>query len=132
MSDLIRLTPGMMLAVCYDVDVGPPGCECADDDPQLQLLAQEVSRCRIDALAWDGETLWILELKPYALPGAVGQVLTYRCLLSSDLPQSFQLSAAVVARAAHAATTKCARSFGIVVSLVSGSAVSIPSDPESL
>lgn len=115
MDRLIELTPGLMTAVCYDVAVGPNGCIVDPGQEQLAQLADPLTRCRLDALAWDGELLWILELKTYALPIGVGQLLMYRCLLPDDLADDVQLEMALVCNAIHQATIQCAARAGVLI-----------------
>lgn len=118
MQDFLLGVPAFAVSVCYDVQTGPVGCELGDCDPQLRAVASATQRCRIDALAWDGSTYWIIELKPYALPLAVGQLLTYHCLLTIDDGLSLPCSLVLVCRAAHQGAINCAGRFGIPIAIV--------------
>jgi len=66
--------------VWYDVKVGKPIDTPPNASPSLLAIAEGTGAKRIDVVALVGNTLWIIELKPYANHAALGQVILYRTL----------------------------------------------------
>ena len=61
----------------YDVKVGLGRETMEDLPPELQKDWRDLTRKRIDAVAWAPDAIYIIELKPQATLGAIGQVLGY-------------------------------------------------------
>jgi hypothetical protein len=68
----------------YDIHVGD-GLPVDDAWPEnVKAMSQAITRHRIDAMCWKEKTLWIMEIKPYAGVGGIGQLLSYRELYVKD------------------------------------------------
>lgn len=62
----------------YDIHLGP-GAELPDDAPDWVIRqSQAVSRDRVDVVGHRGDAIWIIEIKPRAGKGAIGQLIQYR------------------------------------------------------
>ena len=62
----------------YDVHVGR-GYGYDEDSPDWHLrLARGLTQYRIDVVGWNSRNATIIEVKPYAGLGALGQLLSYR------------------------------------------------------
>mgnify|MGYP001564971754 CR=1 FL=1 len=82
----IHQYPGYFSQVAYDVHVGE-GIIIPDGyDESLRGMAKTLTQKRIDVVGMAGGIAWIVEVKSYAGVTAVGQVMTYRQLLSQDHP----------------------------------------------
>jgi hypothetical protein len=55
--------------------------------PWLATMATALTQKRVDVVALTSAGTWILEIKPRAGPGAVGQLLTYLSLYAAQHPE---------------------------------------------
>lgn len=69
--------PGKLWLMDYDVKVGLGREPLEDIPPELHKDWRDLTRKRIDAVAWGKVNIFIIELKPRASLGAIGQVLGY-------------------------------------------------------
>lgn len=79
-DEFVYRNPTAFLSVKYNVHLGNPS---ADPNAEAKLRASgafEVMQWCIDVLAWDGTDYTIIEIKPDARAGAIGQALAYRAL----------------------------------------------------
>jgi hypothetical protein len=70
--------------VWYDVHVGGAVESGAEADSVLGRVAAGVSRKRIDVVVRVGAGYWVVEVKPVADMGALGQVVTYARLFEEE------------------------------------------------
>ena len=73
-------------AVWYDVRVGSSVLAGVEATDMERKIADGLTRKRIDVVAKVGGGIWVIEVKPRANMYAVGQVLTYSRLFSSEFP----------------------------------------------
>ena len=87
---------GMYDKVYFNVRVGEPVPIPEGLPPEIEKMAIETSRRRIDVVA-EGILDWLLiELKFQASADALGQILMYRALWLSDPPDNRPVSMAIV------------------------------------
>lgn len=70
--------------VWYDVHVGQAMRVLPDADPMTQRIAAGIGRKRIDVIAKVRQGFWVIEVKPIASMGALGQILTYTQLFINE------------------------------------------------
>lgn len=58
--------------------------------------AERLYKKKIDVLAWKGEVLFIIELKPSAGAGAIGQVTSYKALFKREYSPKEVLQAVII------------------------------------
>lgn len=73
--------PDSFLRVWYDVHIGDPKLLIPKQHTVQDSGMYDVSRWCIDVLAETENFLFVIEIKPDALAGALGQALAYRALL---------------------------------------------------
>lgn|SRR5262249_22651668 len=74
------LSLGLMPAQRYEYDVRLAGLNAVQVDPnhELREMWDTLLKKRIDVVAWRDDGPWIVEVKPVASFGALGQCLGYR------------------------------------------------------
>lgn len=80
-DEFVRRHPGTFTQVYYNVHVGDPAMS---EQKKTEMIASgyyDVTQWCVDALAFDGEKEYVIEIKPNAGPGSLGQVLAYKELL---------------------------------------------------
>ena len=80
----------------YDVHVGKVKPIYPTSPVNLMKLAEEVSRKRLDVVAYKGIFRVIIEVKPYAGLSALGQLLGYEILYKREYPEAYTLRLGVV------------------------------------
>ena len=76
--------PGQFFHVWYNVHIGDPVGEDHDHDEMKDNGMFDVSCWCIDVLAEDENGFWVIEIKPNALAGALGQALAYTELIKRE------------------------------------------------
>ena len=107
--------PTAFSVVAYDVHLGHTW-----DVPQLtssrdQAIAAGLTRLRSDVIAWDGQQIWVIEVKPNSTPGALGQALVYTVLQFDLDPQPVDLIPCVLAWYHHPALIHAAGEMGVTL-----------------
>lgn len=92
----IRLQPDRFENVWYDVHVGTPVPTAGGPNTMLSRIAAGITRKRIDAVAYNNNTYYVLEIKPYANAESLGQAIIYRRLLMAEHPKITLCEAAVI------------------------------------
>lgn len=70
--------------VWYDVRVGQ-AVNMDDSATEMEKrIARGLTRKRIDVVGWDGGSYWVIEVKPYASMGAIGQVISYARMFADE------------------------------------------------
>ena len=77
----ILANPSAFQSVAYDVHVGEPAANAQERVRMMAIGAYEVSQWCVDVIAWDGSKEYVIEIKPNAGAGALGQALAYCELL---------------------------------------------------
>ncbi|MCI0619653.1 hypothetical protein L0Y40_01290 [Candidatus Wolfebacteria bacterium] len=65
----------------YDVHIGEPEADPRKKSAMLATGMYEVSQWCVDVVARSGDAIYVIEIKPDAGPGALGQALAYKKLL---------------------------------------------------
>ncbi|MBA7612647.1 hypothetical protein ES703_19883 [subsurface metagenome] len=86
----LKTNPFPQARISYDLHVGTPAGPLDGLTPEYQEMALALSTKRIDAVVYETRRTGIVEVKPYAGSGAIGQVLTYRLLYIREFPGSPQ------------------------------------------
>lgn len=84
----LRLHEGEYTAFDYNVRVGP-GYDPGEGVMQaIRVMSIKSTQKRMDALAWQGDTPLIIEVKDRAGLSAIGQILGYKVHWQKENPQS--------------------------------------------
>jgi hypothetical protein len=81
-----RANAHLLTGIMYNVHVGTFAPGPSDENVADQLLRAALYAKRIDAVALTPEATWIIEVKTYVRPSALGQLLTYMPLLPARFP----------------------------------------------
>ena len=76
--------PDMFNSVVYDAHVGDPAAAPEKHDEMRASGAFDVCQWCVDVIAKEGENVFVIEIKPNAGAGALGQALAYRKLLAHE------------------------------------------------
>jgi len=68
----------------FDVQVGTPVVEAPEEKPEIKAMIEQTTRLRIDAVGEKKNEYWLIELRPSAMCGAIGSILTYKTLWEED------------------------------------------------
>lgn len=92
----IEKSPDYFLSVDYDVRVGEGRdySEAPDDIYKADLI--HLSRKRIDVVAFDKATIYVIELKPKATFSAVGQAVGLAQLYKAEKNPPFKVIATII------------------------------------
>ena len=85
--------------------------------PAVQRQTENVTRQRIDVIGWSGSRPTIIEAKERVTPSALGQVLTYRILLSQEFKDAPEPELVVIGRFADPDTIGSLNAHGVTVYL---------------
>lgn len=87
-SRYLKTNPFPRARIAYDLHVGTPAEPLLGMTEEYERMTEALSRKRIDAVVYEERWTRIVEVKPYAGAGAIGQVLTYRLLYRREFPGS--------------------------------------------
>lgn len=111
----ILANPSAFVSVAYDVHVGEPCTDAKERARMTATGAYEVSQWCVDVLAWDGKREYVIEVKPNAGAGALGQALAYRELLVLEGRVSPQAVPAVLTDIISPITKQAAQLLGVLL-----------------
>ena len=80
----IEKNPNRFFRVWYDWHVGEHQCFGETCDNCESVGWYDLTRCKIDVVAEDDKAIYIIEIKPNAGAGAVGQALEYAQFFRED------------------------------------------------
>ena len=83
-DQFIHNNPDTFLRVWYDVHIGDPVGKNTDHKEMHASGMYDVSCWCVDVVAEASNNFWIIEIKPDALAGALGQALAYTALLEKQ------------------------------------------------
>jgi len=107
--------PDRFISCLYDLHVGD-GAKPEDDTPPGTAYAwTRLTQWRADVAAWDGQTLFIIEVKPDAKASAVGQALGYKILAQDNLKLAIPIIPVVLTDICAAETERFAKAVGVEV-----------------
>lgn len=117
-DDFLESFPDRFDRYGYDVRVGQGEIAPEDVVSVKDRMRRELTRKRIDVVAWRNDVPTVIEVKPYCTTSTLGQVLAYRWLyrVEFDLPQL--PSGAVACRRVDPDISYVANSQGIEVIIV--------------
>lgn len=72
----------------YNVRIGKGTDPGASYDQTMRTMALAITKKRVDAVAWQGSTPTLIEVKNRATLAAMGQILSYNVLWKQDYPTS--------------------------------------------
>jgi len=78
--------PRRFVTIEYDVRVGPGRPGLPGMAAWGERMARAISQLRIDAVGRDAERVWLVEVKPYVVAAALGQLLCYRFHYCAERP----------------------------------------------
>ena len=113
----------------YNVRIGAgvdPGPSWSDD---IRRMAVANSQLRIDAIAWNGNSPTLIEVKDEAGPTAIGQLLSYDAVWQADNPGTPTPALILVTDHLQANMGTVAQARGIRVDLVPVPASAMPPKP---
>lgn len=102
----------------YDVKVGLGRTPLEDLSPELQKDWKDLTRKRIDCVAWDAADIYIIEVKPMASLGALGQLLGYSQLWEDFHNSGRRVRPLLVCSSLDPDTARVAQASGIEISVV--------------
>ncbi len=114
-EQFIRQFPDQYDAVCYDVIIGDPTRPGDDERSMKAGGAYQVLQWRVDIIAKVADRYTIIEVKPDALGGAIGQVLTYKALLVDEGRIQPNASCLVLTDSMSPITERAARLLGVTI-----------------
>lgn len=80
----IENNPGRFSWVFYDYRVGDPEDWPQDAPRYIALAWKDLTMWQVDVVAEDEKFLYIIEVKPFARAGAIGQALSYKILFDRE------------------------------------------------
>ena len=83
-EEFIRSRPDYYDFVYYDVKIGRPRVDGMSEQEMKWSGAWDVAQWRVDVIGQGPYGIDIIEVKPGALAGAIGQTLAYRALLQHE------------------------------------------------
>lgn len=99
--------------VWYNIHLGDP-VRYEDMREEMQENGMlEVSQWCIDVVAAEKNNLWIIEVKPNAAAGAIGQAIAYTALMRKELPHLTNIYPMVITDDASPITEEAARMLGV-------------------
>ena len=104
--------------VYYDIALGGVTIDDPDVDPAMARAWKYDTAVKIDAVVVMTEENLIVEVKPYARMGAIGQALGYAMLLDDEPLNELPNTPCIVTLGTTAEVLKVAEAFGIRVDVV--------------
>ena len=114
-DEFVRLNPSAFDYVYYDVHMGEPTSDPREKQRMLANGSYEVSQWCVDALAIAGEVEHVIEIKPNAGAGALGQALAYVKLLQAEGRVSDKAVPVVLTDVLSPITEQAAKALGVIV-----------------
>jgi len=103
------------LAFSYDVALGGSKLVIPGETAEALLGWQYQTAIKIDAVGWQGNQAWIIEVRPDATVSALGAALAYTLVAQRDDLTTLPLVPAIVCRAIQPDVEWCCAQLGIVV-----------------
>ena len=118
-EEYISRFPNRKWQMDYDVKVGLGRQTLDDIPPKLKKDWYDLTRKRIDAVAWAPDKIFIIELKPKASLSAIGQVLGYSELWEDIHDNSRLVKPMIICRSSDPDTNRVARRAGVLMRVLS-------------
>lgn len=107
--------PGRFFRVWYDVHMGDPVGAEHDHEEMCNNGMYDVSRWCVDVIAEDAEAFYIIEIKPDAKAGALGQALAYKKILDREVGFAKPSHAVVLTDSIGPITLQAAELMGVAL-----------------
>jgi hypothetical protein len=88
--------PHFFSTVEYDVRVGPGIAAIWTGEARYARMARHLSQKRIDAVGYQSDQIYLIEVKPRASAAAIGQLLVYRYWFIRDFKPELSVVMAIV------------------------------------
>lgn len=82
----VRANAGFFTSCDYDVPVGPPPDWLDVEGDEMARKQAKLYQKKIDVVGYNGNDIYIVEVKPQAGSSAVGQILSYKLYWKKDNP----------------------------------------------
>ena len=95
-NQFIKENPNRFDTVWYDVKVGETRkCPQENQTPMMKRILQETKK-RVDAIAWKGNKMSIIEIRPNANFSAIGEINCFAYLIQDEIQTFDTLNAIIV------------------------------------
>ena len=101
--------------VDYDLRVGEGRAVVAPIEPEFEADLKLLTQKRIDVVGYFADQIDIIEVKPRAAAGAIGQVLSYEHLYREASPATTNLRKVIITDRMDDDSKKVAKEFGVEV-----------------
>ncbi len=117
-SRFIVLHPDKFHTVDYDVHVGIGSNVSPEDETKITDQWQNLTRKRIDVIAWKNQQPTIIEVKKRVTLATLGQVLGYRYLFRKENPDIQSPALLIVCESISPDDVSCLNEFSIPFEVV--------------
>ena len=111
----MRLNPNKEWTMDYDVKVGLGRKPLEELPPELQKDWRDLTRKRIDAVAWSENNVFLIEIKPRAGLSAIGQIIGYSELWIDLHDNDRRVRPVVICHSTDPDTIQVAKAAGIEI-----------------
>lgn len=117
-DEFIKRNPAAFFSCYYNVPVGDPMPHENEKKEAVQNGGYDVSQWRIDVLAETADGLAVIELKPHAGPGALGQALAYKKLIEKEWQLTKPVVPIVITNGVSSIMLEAAAMLGVQVIVI--------------
>ena len=114
-DEFILSHPDAFFRVWYDVHIGDPVGHKHNEKEMRENGMYDVSCWCIDVLAEDENGFWVIEVKPDAMAGAIGQALSYTKILEKEQKFNKPLRPAVLTNDIPPITQQAGNLLGVLI-----------------
>lgn len=116
----LQYEPDWLKEIWYDVHVGRPMDVPEGSPDYMKVVADGVSRKRIDVIGRTKNGLYIIEVKPHANMEAIGQVVTYTDLFVKEFTIKGPVQALIISKTCDADILETAQSQNVKIITLEG------------
>lgn len=113
-----RMFGSMFSKIYYNVRVGDPSPVPGGLPDEIQKMAEDVSRRRIDVVGEKADSWILIEVKYNAGPEALGQILMYKELWNQDPPDGKPVYTAIVTDRTAGQVSFAVKQYGVLLFVV--------------
>lgn len=114
-DEYLRKNPHDFINAWYDVRVGEPAIPYEDISEVMRRDWWDLLRWQIDAVCEDETSIYVIEVKPHAGAGAIGQALAYAALLKEKWKPKKPVIPAICTDTISEITEKVAKKHGVEI-----------------
>ena len=114
-EDFLLSAPEAFDHVWYDLPIGEPTHEIDEQEEMKRSGAFQVLQWRVDVLAVKDKQFYVVEIKPDALAGAIGQALAYSKLLEKYGSFPHAPYPVVLTNEINPITAECGSMLGVAI-----------------